>query len=274
MNPPAGSPDLLEPAGPTDPDDSVPRLARNPTASRSRSSRPTRCTTSAASASAISPPTISACIATLSNAPLTRKPDAPNAGVRRPDGERHQRRYQQHQLPQAARQTGTLRPDEIGRRRCRPEGPCRARPSSRIAIMSRWRLAIGNCRSRRGGRRRSNSTPGRRKRWPIAPRRRKPTCPRSMPSERCSMAEHPEKLKMPLQAFRIGDAAIATMPCEIFCEIGLDFKKRSPLQPAWLDLAQPRLLRLSADATPARARRLRNLARHQSPGSASIGQDA
>jgi hypothetical protein len=48
------------------------------------------------------------------------------------------------------------------------------------------------------------------------------------------MAEHPEKLKVPLQAFRIGDAVVATMPCEIFCEIGLDFKKRSPLQPAWL----------------------------------------
>jgi hypothetical protein len=39
---------------------------------------------------------------------------------------------------------------------------------------------------------------------------------------------------MPLQAFRIGVAALATMPCEIFCEIGLDFKKRSKLQPAWL----------------------------------------
>ncbi len=48
------------------------------------------------------------------------------------------------------------------------------------------------------------------------------------------MAEHPEKLKLPLQAFRIGDVALATMPCEIFCEIGLEFKKRSPRQPAWL----------------------------------------
>ncbi|MBI1831329.1 MAG: neutral/alkaline non-lysosomal ceramidase N-terminal domain-containing protein [Planctomycetes bacterium] len=48
------------------------------------------------------------------------------------------------------------------------------------------------------------------------------------------MSKHPATLKMPLQAFRIGDVALATMPCEIFCEIGLDFKKRSPLQPAWL----------------------------------------
>jgi hypothetical protein len=48
------------------------------------------------------------------------------------------------------------------------------------------------------------------------------------------MAAHPEKLKMPLQVFRVGDAAIGSMPCEIFCEIGLEFKKKSPLQPAWL----------------------------------------
>lgn len=48
------------------------------------------------------------------------------------------------------------------------------------------------------------------------------------------MAQHPEKLKMPLQALRVGDVAVASMPCEVFCEIGLEFKKRSPLQPAWL----------------------------------------
>jgi neutral ceramidase len=48
------------------------------------------------------------------------------------------------------------------------------------------------------------------------------------------MARHPEKLKLPLQALRIGDVAVASMPCEIFCEIGLDFKKRSKIQPAWL----------------------------------------
>jgi neutral/alkaline ceramidase-like enzyme len=48
------------------------------------------------------------------------------------------------------------------------------------------------------------------------------------------MAEHPEKLKLPLQVLRIGELAVGSMPCEIFCEIGLEFKKRSPAQPAWL----------------------------------------
>ena len=39
---------------------------------------------------------------------------------------------------------------------------------------------------------------------------------------------------MPLQVLRIGDALIASMPCEIFCEIGLDFKKKNAPRPAWL----------------------------------------
>ena len=33
-----------------------------------------------------------------------------------------------------------------------------------------------------------------------------------------------------LQAIRIGDVAIASIPCEVFAEIGLDIKDRSPLK--------------------------------------------
>lgn len=48
------------------------------------------------------------------------------------------------------------------------------------------------------------------------------------------MAEHPGTLKMPLQVLRIGEVALATMPCEIFCEIGLEYRKRSPITPAFM----------------------------------------
>ncbi len=48
------------------------------------------------------------------------------------------------------------------------------------------------------------------------------------------MAEHPVTLKMPLQALRVGDTLIGTMPCEVFCEIGLEYKKRLAKQPAFL----------------------------------------
>jgi hypothetical protein len=36
-----------------------------------------------------------------------------------------------------------------------------------------------------------------------------------------------------LQAIRIGDVGITSIPCEVFAEIGLDIKKRSPLKPAF-----------------------------------------
>jgi neutral/alkaline ceramidase-like enzyme len=44
-------------------------------------------------------------------------------------------------------------------------------------------------------------------------------------------AEWPERVPVSLQVLRIGDLGIATMPCEIFTQIGLDLKRRSPLQP-------------------------------------------
>jgi len=48
------------------------------------------------------------------------------------------------------------------------------------------------------------------------------------------MAEHPKTLNMPLQAFRVGEVVLATMPCEVFCEIGLEYRKRHPGRPAFM----------------------------------------
>ena len=41
-----------------------------------------------------------------------------------------------------------------------------------------------------------------------------------------SLVDLPETTRVPLQVLRIGDACIGTMPCEVFCEIGLEFRKR------------------------------------------------
>lgn len=49
-----------------------------------------------------------------------------------------------------------------------------------------------------------------------------------------SMLDQPESIPLPLQILRIGDVCIGTMPNEVFCEIGLEFKKRSPAQPAFM----------------------------------------
>jgi neutral ceramidase len=49
-----------------------------------------------------------------------------------------------------------------------------------------------------------------------------------------SLAAYPETTTVPIQLFAIGDVAIGTMPCEVFCEIGLELRERSPLQPAFM----------------------------------------
>jgi neutral ceramidase len=48
------------------------------------------------------------------------------------------------------------------------------------------------------------------------------------------LAEFPDTMPMPLQVFRIGDVFISTMPCEVFCEIGLEFKEKAPSRNAFL----------------------------------------
>jgi neutral ceramidase len=58
--------------------------------------------------------------------------------------------------------------------------------------------------------------------------------PRIYARRTLGMADHPAKAPVPLQLLKIGDVSIGTMPCEVFCEIGLEFKQRSPLQPAFL----------------------------------------
>jgi hypothetical protein len=48
----------------------------------------------------------------------------------------------------------------------------------------------------------------------------------------------PDTVNVKLQAIRIGDLGIVGMPCEVFAEIGLELKRRSPLRPTFtIDLA-------------------------------------
>jgi len=42
------------------------------------------------------------------------------------------------------------------------------------------------------------------------------------------ISEYPAKVPLILQALRIGDLGIAAIPCEVFVEIGLEIKKKSP----------------------------------------------
>ncbi|NLX95731.1 MAG: hypothetical protein GXY83_06105 [Rhodopirellula sp.] len=48
------------------------------------------------------------------------------------------------------------------------------------------------------------------------------------------LSQWPDTVKIKLQALRIGDLAITAMPCEVFAEIGLEIKRRSPLRPVFV----------------------------------------
>jgi hypothetical protein len=49
-----------------------------------------------------------------------------------------------------------------------------------------------------------------------------------------SLESQPATVSIPLQILQLGEVCIGTMPCEVFCEIGLEFRRRSPAQPAFL----------------------------------------
>ena len=48
------------------------------------------------------------------------------------------------------------------------------------------------------------------------------------------MADYPASIPVPLQVLRIGEVCLGSMPNEVFCETGLEFRQRSPVQPAFL----------------------------------------
>lgn len=48
-----------------------------------------------------------------------------------------------------------------------------------------------------------------------------------------TLSEYPDRVPMELQAIRIGSLGIAAIPCEVFAEIGLEIKSRSPLKPTF-----------------------------------------
>ncbi|MBL8826553.1 MAG: neutral/alkaline non-lysosomal ceramidase N-terminal domain-containing protein [Planctomycetaceae bacterium] len=48
------------------------------------------------------------------------------------------------------------------------------------------------------------------------------------------LAEYPELATVPVQVFRLGEMSMSSMPCEIFCEIGIDYRRRTPLKPGFM----------------------------------------
>lgn len=59
------------------------------------------------------------------------------------------------------------------------------------------------------------------------------TMPDIYARETLLMAESPDTVKLKLQAIRIGELGIVAIPAEVFTEIGLELKRRSPLKPTF-----------------------------------------
>ena len=47
------------------------------------------------------------------------------------------------------------------------------------------------------------------------------------------LKDYPKQVPLILQAFRLGDLAITAIPCEVFVEIGLEIKEKSPFKPTF-----------------------------------------
>lgn len=52
--------------------------------------------------------------------------------------------------------------------------------------------------------------------------------------ETIMLSKYPETVPVILQAFRLGDLAITSAPCEVFVEIGLEIKDKSPFKPTFM----------------------------------------
>ena len=51
--------------------------------------------------------------------------------------------------------------------------------------------------------------------------------------ETMRVKDYPAQVRLILQTIRIGDVAIAAIPCEVFVEIGLALKQQSPFKPTF-----------------------------------------
>ena len=59
------------------------------------------------------------------------------------------------------------------------------------------------------------------------------TLPEVYARETTQMAKYPPAVTLIVQAHRVGDVGICAIPCEVFVEIGLELKKKSPLRPTF-----------------------------------------
>jgi hypothetical protein len=229
MNPPVGSPDLIAPAGPTDPDVSVLSI-------RTAEGNP---------------------LALLANYSLHYVGDVPPGQVSADYFGEFARQIQQRLAPGAApgQFVGVLTNgasgdvNNINFRQPRPRGE----PFSRITAVA-GRVAEAAEQAYRRIEHREDVTLAMAERE-IALAVRKPDAEelararaivakpddkglpglaRYYAESNLRLSRYPDRVAIKLQALRIGGLGVVTIPCEAFTEIGLEIKRISPLRPAFV----------------------------------------
>ena len=230
MNPPAGSPGLVEPAGPIDPDVSIlsvqapdgrpiALLAQLLAALRRRRAsrfRPTISGRSPIGSGSCWEPKVSSRPSSASSRTARAATSTTSTSGRKSEPQRDL-------LPRRGASPTTWR-----KRRCGCTRRSSTRPGSRLTRARRrssWGSAAPGLRGDSGG-------PGR-----SSPRRRAPRCRpcrRSMPARPCCSPSTRKRFEVAYPGTPDRRLGIVAIPCEMFVEIGLELKQKSPLQPAFI----------------------------------------
>ena len=230
MNPPAGSPDLLRPAGPTDPDVAVVSI-------QTSDGKP---------------------LALLANYSLHYVGDVPPGTVSADYFGEFARQIEKRLAPTgpfvAMLTNGTSGDvNNINFREPRKRGPIFDRirtVASRVAdaamaacrdmkYQDRVQLAMAE-RELNLGVRKATAEELAAARAVLAEKddKKLPSLARYYAQSALNVDKFPDVVPVKLQAIRIGSLGIVSMPCEVFAEVGLEIKRRSPLHPTFtIDLA-------------------------------------
>jgi hypothetical protein len=229
MNPPVGNPDLIEPAGPTDPE--VPFIAV-----RARGGRPIALLANYALhyiGGEAGPGHVSAdyfaCFAeSIARLLDAERLDPPFVGIlsNGTSGDINNIDFRNPRPPQPPHERMHYVADKV------------AREVQRVYRGLQWRpwvsLAAAQEKIELGVRRPTAEEVAEAKaRLTKAPASNLQSIPDIYARETILLAEYPATTAIIVQALRIGDVGIAAAPCEVFCETGLAIKRESPFRPTF-----------------------------------------
>jgi hypothetical protein len=224
MNPPAGSPDLVEPAGPIDPTISIIALREPEGRLISVFSAYSLHYVGGVGGGHISADYYGMFCEALRGS----RRDRPRTALRGHDGQRHQRRHQQRQLPLPG-------PRKAPYEQMRHVAEDVARKVDAALAKAAWKDGAELQALYREPPIALRRIDAELLAWAKDTESKAPGSPGadvvavSYAGRIKRLAEAPATVLVPLQVLRIGDIGIGTTPCETFAEIGLEFKKRSPI---------------------------------------------